>query len=213
MKKILIATTNQGKFEEFVKELSGLNIDFTDLKQIALDNDDVDEPFPTMKENALRKARYYAEKSGLPTIAEDTGFFVEFLNKEPGVKAKRFGATALERNNKILQKLEGVPEDKRNAFFQTDACYFDPQDKTAVYFSGRADGLIASEIIGQNREGLGYDSIFIHPATGKAFSEITLEEKNKISHRGKILEQIKCFLIKNSKIKNFEMYVRYQIHP
>jgi XTP/dITP diphosphohydrolase len=192
--KILIATTNPGKFDEIVKELSDLNIDFVNLKQVNLDREDVDEPFPTMKENAFHKAEFYAVKSGLPTIAEDTGFFVSYLNGEPGVKAKRFGATSLERNEKIIKSLIDVPVDKRGAYFQTDACYFDPKSGAVEYFMGRVDGIIANEIIGGHRDGLSYDCIFIHPKNGKAFSEITLEEKNKISHRGDVLRQIHNYL-------------------
>jgi XTP/dITP diphosphohydrolase len=192
--KVLIATTNPGKFDEISKELSDLNIEFLNLKQANLDNEDIDEPFPTMKENALRKAEFYAKKSGLPTIAEDTGFFVSYLSGEPGVRAKRFGATPLERNEKIIHSLTGVPADKRGAYFQTDACYFNPQSGEAKYFTGRIDGIIANEIIGNHRDGLSYDCIFIHPENGKAFSEVTVEEKNRISHRGQVIQQIHNYL-------------------
>ena len=127
MQKILIATTNEGKFHEVVNFFSDLHFEFVNLKQAGLSKYDVEEPFDTTWENALHKAKFYAKKSGLLTISEDTAFYVDAMDGAPGVKAKRFGATAQERNQKILTALKNVPTNKRTARFELAACLYDPK--------------------------------------------------------------------------------------
>ncbi|KKR34757.1 MAG: Non-canonical purine NTP pyrophosphatase [Candidatus Magasanikbacteria bacterium GW2011_GWA2_40_10] len=118
IKKILVATTNAGKFAEITAELTDLQFDFVNLKDLKLDKFDVDEPHSTTWQNALEKAKFFAKKSGLLTIAEDTGLFIDYLKGEPGVKSKRYGATAAEGIKKILEKLKNVPEKKRTAYLE-----------------------------------------------------------------------------------------------
>lgn len=192
--KILIATTNQGKFTEFTSHFHDLKFDFVSLTDVGLDSIDLEEPFPTTWENALHKARFFAEKSGLLTIAEDTGFYIDALDGAPGVHAKRLAPTAEERNQKVLQDLENVPEDERTSHFTTHACVFNPLRKSFSIFEGSVHGRVTASMEKSSREGMGYDSIFYYPPLQKTFAELTVEEKNKVSHRGYTIRQLKIFL-------------------
>jgi len=195
-RKILIATTNHAKYAEIVKEFEDLAFDFIDLKDSGFDKFDVEEDKETTWENAIKKAKFYGDKSGLLTIAEDTGFFVDFLKGAPGVKAKRYGKTARERNEMIVGELKGVPERDRGAHFETAACVYNPADKSFSVFFGSVGGRIANSISAKISEGMGYDSIFYYPPLKKIFAELSVLEKNNVSHRGKIASKIKHFLMK-----------------
>ncbi|MFA6486407.1 MAG: non-canonical purine NTP pyrophosphatase [Candidatus Magasanikbacteria bacterium] len=197
MKKILIATTNPGKFEEYLSEFGDLPIKFVSLRDVKLDKIEIDEPYDTLSQNAIHKARFYARKSGLITIAEDAGFFIDQLQGAPGIKAKRYAETGAKRNQKVLENLLGVPERKRGAFFQADGCVFDPITDSYTVFTGKVRGRIAEKIASQERAGLDYDAIFYFPPLKKIFSELTILEKNNISHRGQVIHQIKYFLSKH----------------
>lgn len=194
---ILIATTNPGKFEEFVSEFKDLPFQFIDLKKAGLDTLKVDEPYETTWENALHKAKIYAAKSNMLTIAEDTGFFIEYLNGEPGVNAKHFAGGALEARNTIITALTHVPTDKRGAYFETSGVLIDPVKNATHMFYGRVDGQIGREEIGSNRQGMMYETIFFHPPSQKFFSELSMGDKSLISHRGQVVNQIKIFLQKH----------------
>lgn len=195
MKKILVATSNIGKFTEITAELTDLQFNFVNLKDLKLDKFDVDEPHATTWQNALEKARFFAKKSGLITISEDTGLFVDYLNGAPGVRSKRFGKTANYRVKKLLLKLAGVPDKKRGAYFETAGCVYNPRTENFSIFIGKANGKIAQKIHQASREGMGYDSIFWFPPLKKTFSELSLLEKNRVSHRGKMINQVKYFLM------------------
>lgn len=201
MKKILIATSNAAKFEEIVAELTDLQFQFVNLKDLKLDKIEADEPHYTTWQNALGKAKFFAKKSGLITIAEDTGLFINYLKGEPGVKAKRYGATAGERIKKILEKLEGVPEKKRTAYFETAGCLYNPKTNSFSIFTGRTDGIITKEIKGTMKENMSYASIFYYPPLKKNFAEMPLLEKNMVSQRGKMVLQLKIFLMKQYDFK------------
>lgn len=195
MEKILIATTNPGKFKEFMVEFADLPFTFVNLRDVHLDAVSLDEPFETTEENAIHKARFFAQKSKLPTIAEDTGFFVKHLGGQPGVKAKRYAATPEERRAKILRELEGIPNAKRGAVFDTAACFYNPNNDSHSVFHGRLSGIIAQkELVMPLPEGMTYDTIFYYPSAKKMFSEMSTEEKNLISHRGQTATQLKYFL-------------------
>jgi len=197
MKKILIATTNEGKFHEFVTEYKDLNYQFINLKNIGLDKIDLEEPHEELWQNAYHKAKFFGDKSGLLTIAEDTGFFVKYLDGLPGIKAKRFADTAEERNKKVIGLLKGVPVKKRGCYFKTDACLYDPIDGGFTIFTGQVNGLIGNKIIGEAKNGLGYDCIFYYPTAKKYFSQISTLDKNRVSHRGQVIHKIKYFLSRN----------------
>jgi len=191
---ILIATTNAGKFEEITSYFNDLKFVFKNLKDLDQDKEELEEPFSTTEENALHKARYYAMKTNFLTIAEDTGFFVNFLNGEPGVKAKRFAKTAQERNEKIISLLKNATNQERNAFFETSLCLYNPQNDCYTLFKGKVEGQITKEAQQSFRNGMGYDSIFYYPPLNKTFANLTVAEKNSISHRGLALNQAKIFL-------------------
>ncbi len=196
-RKILIATTNTAKFEEMMAELSDLHFNFVSLKDLKLDTIEVEEPHDTTWQNALEKAKFFAKKTGLITIAEDTGFFVDHLNGEPGVKAKRYGNTAAERVKKVLARLEGVSEKNRTAHFETTGCVYNPKTDNFSIFVGRTDGFIAKKLKGEIKENMSFASIFYYPPLKKLFSEMQLLEKNMVSQRGKMTMQVKYFLTKN----------------
>ncbi len=196
MQKILIATTNEGKFHEIVNIFSDLQFTFVSLKQVGLDKYDVEEPYNTTWENALAKAKFYAKKSRLLTLSEDSGFYVDALEGAPGIKAKRYGRDGKERNNKILAALKSVPSDKRTAHFELSACLYNPKNNSFSIFSGEAKGSISTKEIGDSHKGLGYDSIFYYPPLNKNFSELSVAEKNTVSHRGQALLKVKHFLEK-----------------
>ncbi len=197
MQKILIATTNEGKFHEIVNLFSDLHFTFVNLKQVGLDKYDVEEPHETTWENALTKAKFYGKKSGLLTLSEDAALYVDAMNGAPGIKAKRFGATAEERNKKILIALKNVPNNKRTVRFELSACLYNPQNDSFSIFSGEVRGLISQKEVGKARhKAMGYDPIFYYPPLKKNFSELTIAEKNTVSHRGQALMKVKYFLEK-----------------
>jgi XTP/dITP diphosphohydrolase len=195
MRKILVATSNIGKFTEIIAELVDLQFEFVNLKDLKLDKFEVEEPHETTWQNALEKAKFFAKKSGLLTIAEDTGLFVDYLGGTPGVRSKRFGATALERNQKILEGLKGVPDKKRGAYFETAGCIYNPANDNFSIFIGKARGIITKQIHQASRQGMGFDSIFYYPSLKKTFAELPMLEKNRISHRGQMVMQIKVYLM------------------
>lgn len=194
--KILIATTNKGKFSEITAEFADLPFDFIDLKKAGLDTLNVEEDGNTNWENAFKKARIVGDKSGLLTIAEDTGLFIDYLHGKPGIKSKRYGLTPAERNSRVLNELAGVTAKNRGAYFETAACIYNPADKAFSILFGRADGRIAESPVGAHREGMGYDCIFYYPPLKKTFSQMSLLEKNGVSHRGKVISRLKYFLMK-----------------
>jgi len=201
MQKVLIATTNVGKFNEIVNHFNDLHFKFVNLKDAGLDKIEAEEPFSTTWENALNKAKFYAKKSGLLTIAEDTGFYVKHLKGSPGVGAKRFASTPESRNQKILNQLKKVPHSKRQAYFETHACVYHPDTDTFAIFSGKVNGFISEKIISGFRQGMNYDCIFYYPPLKKNFSELNIAEKNNISHRGQAVQKIKYYLAKQFAFK------------
>ncbi len=195
MRKILIATSNIGKFNEIKAELDDLQFEFVNLKDLKLDKVEVDEPHNTTWQNALEKAKFFAKKSKLITIAEDTGLFVDYLDGAPGVKAKRYGATPAERNEKLLDKLKGVPDKKRGAYFETAGCVYNPYTDNFSVFIGQSNGMIAKKFDHKLKTGFGYDAVFYYPPLRKLYIEMPLLEKNMVSQRGKMALQLKIFLM------------------
>ena len=198
MQKILIATSNKGKIKEITAEFEDLPFQFIGLSDLRLDRYRVEENYNTTRENALQKACFYAKKSKLLTIAEDSGLFIGHLKGQPGVLSKRFGKDALDSNRKILNAMRNVPTKKRGAFFEATGSIYNPENDSFSVFRGTVAGIIANKIGKVSREGMGYDSIFIYPPKNKTFAELSLLEKNQISHRGKVANQIKCFLQKQN---------------
>ena len=195
MKKLLIGTRSKGKFPEIVSELSGLPFVFLNLNDVSeLPPDfEVEEPALTFEGNALIKAMTLGKKTGILTLAEDAGLEVDALGGRPGVFTARYApGTDEARYRKLLDELRHVPEEKRTARFRATMALYDPANDKVRTCEGVYEGRIALEPTGNN--GFGYDPIFYNEALNKTNAQMSMEEKNKVSHRGKALQKIKIIL-------------------
>lgn len=190
---LLVATHNAGKLREYQALLHSLNVNLFSLadKNISLE---VEEPFETLEENAAAKAQEYAQHSGLFTLADDTGLFVDALpNGGPGAWPARYGGPDLtmpQRRQKLLEALAGVPEAERTARFICVIALGNPQDHSVQHVEGIVEGRIALEEDAQGKEGFGYDALFIPEGYNVAWSSVPLAEKNQLSHRGRATQAI-----------------------
>ncbi|MEO0302022.1 MAG: RdgB/HAM1 family non-canonical purine NTP pyrophosphatase [candidate division WOR-3 bacterium] len=192
--KILLSTLNQGKRKEYLEFLKELNIEILTLRDFGIEKG-FKEKGRSFDENAFIKAKYGNLISGMPTIGEDSGLVVYYLDNLPGIYSKRFSDSGKdEENRKLLLKiLEGVPFEKRKAKFICVIYFF--LDKSNFFkFRGEVEGFITYEERGAS--GFGYDPLFLYPPLGRTFAELSLEKKNEISHRGKALKELKEFLLK-----------------
>ncbi len=181
--KILIATHNKKKKVELDRILAPLGIEVVSDKDIGITLSDVEETGTTFEENSLLKAQCGCDESGLPCIADDSGIAVDYLNGAPGVYSARYsGGDDEDNNDKLLRELEGVPMEKRTGrYVCVVTCVFPDGKKIAV--RGECEGKIGFERVGSG--GFGYDPLFMFG--DKSFGELTAEEKDKVSHRGKAL--------------------------
>lgn len=185
--QLLLATTNQGKIRELNKLFAEAGLSLIGLGDWA--SDEELETGETFAENALLKARYYHQVSGLATIADDSGIEVEALDGAPGIYSARYaGAEASDRDrvNKLLAELQDVPPEKRGARFVCVAAIVWSGGERV--FTGEACGILLKEVRGEG--GFGYDPIFYYPPLGKAFAELTESEKTLVSHRGLAFRQL-----------------------
>ena len=188
--KIVFATKNEGKVKEVIKMLNMDKIELITMAQAGIDVDVVEDG-TTFEENAMKKAVEIMKISGFPAIADDSGLEIDYLDKQPGVHSARFLGhdTSYDiKNKKILEMLEGVPDEKRTARFVSAVCLALPDGKT-ITTRGTIEGIIGHEIKGTN--GFGYDPIFFIPEIKKYSAELTMDEKNAISHRGKAIAQMR----------------------
>lgn len=182
MVEVVIATRNRDKIREIKKLLSGLE-DIVLISALDLEIPEVEEDQETIEGNAVKKALKTARATGRISIAEDTGLEVKALGGAPGVFSSRFageGATYAENVAKLLEEMEGV--DERGATFRTVVAIATP-DGDLRTVEGSVEGVITREPRGEG--GFGYDPIFMIPELGKTFAELSVEEKNLVSHRGK----------------------------
>lgn len=189
MKRIVIATQNKGKAKDFETMLSPLGYEVLTLLDVAQDMD-VEETGVTFEENAILKAETVSKELGIPVISDDSGLEIDALNGEPGVYSARYAGAdkSDEANmNKVLDKLDGVPDSERTARFRCVLAVAAPGQKTET-FSGSCEGMILHERRGDH--GFGYDPIFFVPAQDKAMAELEPHEKAAISHRGNALRQL-----------------------
>lgn len=194
MKQILVATKNEGKLQEFEDLLQELEIEWLGLTAVGI-TDDVEETGTTFYENACLKAQAYAQKTGLMTLADDSGLVVDALAGVPGVKTARFGGPGLtseDRYRLLLQKLEGVPPPERTARFCCSIVVASGDGRVLASSEGVCEGIIAQTPRGDG--GFGYDPIFFLPQKGKTMAELLPDEKHKISHRGQAIKNIKRWL-------------------
>ncbi|GFZ32472.1 non-canonical purine NTP pyrophosphatase [Clostridium zeae] len=196
MKSIIVASNNDHKIKEIKQILSDINVEVKSLKDCNIDIDVVEDG-KTFLENSYKKASEiyeYAKEEGMQDfliMADDSGLEVDYLNGEPGVYSARYAGehgNNKKNNEKLLEKLKGVPTEKRNASFVCAIVLINSDGKT-VKVEERAYGVIKEELSGV--EGFGYDPLFFVPEFNKTFAEMTADEKNSISHRGKALDVVK----------------------
>lgn len=192
--KIILATTNQGKFREIKKYLAGLPVEFLSLQDLGI-GEDVEEKGKTFLENSRLKSLACSLNSEFLTLAEDSGLEVASLGGAPGIFSARFSAPrATDEKNirKVLQLMEGVPWSRRQARFVSCAV-LSRKGKILKEVKGQVRGYIAFKKKGN--QGFGYDPIFFYSPWKKTFGELAPAEKNKVSHRGRALKKMEAFLI------------------
>ena len=191
MEELVIATHNKHKLDE-IQKLLGDRIKLISLRDLGC-NEDIPETGTTLKENAYQKAKYVWEKYKKNCFADDTGLMVEALDGAPGVYSARYAGEHCSFDDNIdllLENMEG--KTNRNASFETVVCLI--EDGKEQYFEGRCEGCILTERYGKG--GFGYDPIFMPNGYGESFAELSMEEKNKISHRGKATDKLIKYLLK-----------------
>ncbi len=191
MKNAIIATANPGKFNEIKSILSGEFDRLCSLKDLN-ERVDVEEDSLLYQENALKKARKIGGRFCMETIADDSGLEVEALGGRPGVHSARYGKDDNDRIDRLLAELEGVPWEKRRAIFKAYVAFYIPEKERGYIFYGHLKGIIGFERRGA--KGFGYDPIFYVPELDRYVAELTMEEKNRLSHRGRALQALKNFL-------------------
>jgi len=188
--KLVLASKNEKKLKEMQEILSQLGVEVCLQSDVNVDVD-VEETGTTFEENSLIKAKAVMEASGLPAIADDSGLCVDALNGAPGVYSARYGGEGLDdvgRYRLLLENMRGQPRAAK--FVSVITCCFPNGD--VLTSRGECPGTIA--FAPQGDGGFGYDPIFFIPALKKTFAQLTAEEKNAISHRGKALEAFKMEL-------------------
>lgn len=190
MKKLIFATGNENKMKEIRMILGDLDYEILSMKEADITADIVEDG-KTFEENAIIKATEICKISNCVVLADDSGLEVDYMDKMPGIYSARWmgeDTSYRVKNKAIVDKLEGVPEEKRTARFVCAIAAAFP-DGTVVTRRGTIEGIIGYEERGEN--GFGYDPIFFLPEYGKTTAELSPEEKNRISHRGRALELIK----------------------
>lgn len=190
MKKIVLASGNAGKLREFQQLLAGCG--FEVLPKSDFFSENAEETGLTFVENAIIKARYACAKTGLPAIADDSGIEVDALNGRPGIYSARYageGAKDADNNAKLLQELNGVPTEKRSARYHAVLAFMrHAQDPTPILCHGVWEGVVLDSPRGEG--GFGYDPLFFVPSHNCASAELSKDEKNRISHRGKAMQEL-----------------------
>jgi XTP/dITP diphosphohydrolase len=191
MKHLIIATGNQGKFNEIRDVLAGEFDCFYSLNDFD-EKVTVDEDSPLYIENVIKKARKIGDRLGMASLADDSGLEVEVLGGRPGVFSARYGTTDEKRIERLLSEMKDVGWAKRGAVFKAYLAFYLPEREVSYVFYGALAGSITFEKTGTN--GFGYDPVFYVPAFRKSFAELTAKEKNSVSHRGRALASFKKFL-------------------
>jgi XTP/dITP diphosphohydrolase len=187
--ELVFATNNRHKLEE-VQSLLGNEIKLLSLKEIGC-FDEIPEDFETLKENAAQKARYIFDKYKINCFADDTGLEIDALNGEPGVYSARYAGESCsfdDNMNKVLEKMQGI-ENRKACFKTVIALIIDGKE---YYFEGQVNGEMLKEKTGS--DGFGYDPIFKPEGFDFSFAQMSLDEKNKISHRARATEKLVEFL-------------------
>lgn len=194
MKKLIFATGNENKMKEIRMILGDLDYEILSMKEAGIDVDIVEDG-KTFEENAMIKAKAISKIANCLVLADDSGLEVDYMDKQPGIMSARWMGEDTSyriKNQKIIDNLEGVPKEQRTARFVCAIAVAFPDGKV-ITKRGTIEGIIGYEERGEN--GFGYDPIFFVPEYGKTTAELSPEEKNKISHRGKALRMMKPELI------------------
>jgi len=202
MQKLLIATTNLGKFSEIKEVIGGLDFDLYHLHKeefaSVLQGDHFEETGETFEENAEAKASHYHELLGMPTIGEDSGIIVDALRGELGVKTRRWGAGADASDEEwiahFMKVMKDVPEAERGARFVCCAAFIDGPAEL-VMFRGETEGVITHELEAPLRQGIPLSSCFKPIGCDKVYSSLSEQEKNQLSHRGKAFHELRKYLL------------------
>ena len=189
-KRIIFATGNANKMKEIREILADLGMDILSMKEAGISTDII-ENGKTFEENALIKARAVAAFTDDIVLADDSGLEIDYLNKEPGIYSARYlgeDTSYRIKNQNLIDRLEGVPDEKRTARFVCAIAAVFP-DGTSLVTRGTIEGRIGYEERGEG--GFGYDPIFYVPEFGKSTAELSAEKKNAVSHRGRALRRMK----------------------
>lgn len=189
-RKIVFATGNAGKMREIREILADMDLEVVSMAEIGADIE-IEENGATFEENAVIKARAIGKVCGEIVLADDSGLEVDHLNREPGIYSARYMGEDTPysiKNASIIQRLEGVPREERTARFVCAIAAVFP-DGEEVVTHGEIEGWIGYEEKGSN--GFGYDPIFSVPEFGRTTAELSDEEKNSVSHRGRALRKMK----------------------
>lgn len=192
--QLVLATNNEDKIREIRHLLDDLPVTIM-TRDDFLEFPDIEETGSTLEENAILKAKAISEFCDLPALADDSGLEVDALNGAPGIFSSRYAGenvTYADNNRKLLAELRGIPHEKRTARFRCviAVCWGGDEVETA---QGMAEGFITEDSAGIS--GFGYDPVFHYPPAGKRFSEMSVEEKNLVSHRGKALQETRTVII------------------
>lgn len=193
MKRMIFATGNENKMKEIREILGALPLEILSMKEAGVSADIVEDG-KTFEENALIKARAICKLAGEMVLADDSGLEIDYLNKEPGIYSARYMGEDTSyhiKNKSLIDRLEGVPDEKRTARFVCAIAAVFPDGKELVV-RGTVEGIIGYEEKGEN--GFGYDPIFYLPERGCTTAELPPEEENSISHRGNALRLMKELL-------------------
>ena len=188
MKKILLGSKNKGKIQEFQEAFQDSQIEILSLNDFP-DCPDAPETGNSFEENASQKALFYQEFTGLPSLADDSGIEVDALGGAPGIYSARYAgepANDSANNQKLLENLEGIPNEKRTGRFVCVLAL--AKNGQIVQLSrGTAEGIVLEAPRGEN--GFGYDPLFFVPNLKKTMAELSITEKRQISHRGEALRK------------------------
>ncbi len=189
---IVLATQNRDKREELQEALSEFTVKILSLNNFPFIGE-IEEVGQTLQENSMIKAKTVHNLTQLPVIADDTGLEVEALNGAPGIYSARYAGedvTYEDNVNKLLAEMENIPLENRKAQFRTVISFVDKDRE--LWTEGRIKGIIGESAKGKN--GFGYDPVFFVPELGKTFSELSIGEKNRISHRGLAMKKFRILL-------------------
>jgi XTP/dITP diphosphohydrolase len=192
--QLVLATNNEDKIREITHLLEDLPITILSRRDF-LEFPDPEESGTTLEENAIIKARAIADFTGFPALADDSGLEVDALSGAPGVFSSRYAgpnATYSDNCRKLIDALTGMPDSKRTARFRC-VIAIEWGDNAVTTVDGEVQGIITTDLAGDS--GFGYDPVFFHPPSGKRFSQMSLDEKNAISHRGLALAKARDAII------------------